>query len=93
MGEVDEFGDPGANRRGKWWGRGEGGVRVLVEVATAWAVVKALLPVRLAVCVAATPWCARVGVVPLVGWFGRVVLRRGRGRGRGKGEGGGDGVG
>lgn len=77
--EVDEYG--GAARRGKWWGRGEGGVRILVEVATAWAVTKALLPLRLAVSVWATPWFARVGVLPLIRWVGRVVLRRGRGKG------------
>ncbi|OQO14132.1 hypothetical protein B0A48_01008 [Cryoendolithus antarcticus] len=34
---------------GSWWGTGEGAVRVVVEIATAWAVVKLLLPVRLVV--------------------------------------------
>ena len=47
------------------WGKGEDGVRLLVEVATAWAVVKALIVPRLAVTVWATPWFARVAVEPI----------------------------
>lgn len=48
-----------------------GGVRVVVEAAVAWAVVKALLPVRIAVSVWATPWFARVAVLPVLRAFGR----------------------
>nr|OQO29609.1 hypothetical protein B0A51_01600 [Rachicladosporium sp. CCFEE 5018] len=64
---------------GSWWGTGEGAVRVVVEVATAWAVVKLLLPVRLLVSVWGTPWFARWTVVPVGAWVRRVV-----GRGKGK---------
>lgn len=45
--------------------RGEGGgqgVRILVEVATAYAVTKVLLPVRIILSVWATPWFARVAM-------------------------------
>ncbi|KAH7054261.1 hypothetical protein B0J12DRAFT_449023 [Macrophomina phaseolina] len=69
-------------KAGTAWGWGEGGVRVLVEVATAWAVVKALLPLRLAVSVWGTPWFARV----VMGGVGR-GLRRVFGGGKGKGTG------
>jgi Hypothetical protein FLILHELTA len=48
----------------KWWGRGETGTRLLVEVATAYAVVKVLLPLRLIVSVWGAPWFARWTVVP-----------------------------
>ncbi|KAK7716544.1 hypothetical protein SLS57_006572 [Botryosphaeria dothidea] len=59
--EVGEGGRRDKLRRkaGMAWGWGEGGVRILVEVATAWAVTKALLPLRLALSVWATPWFAR----------------------------------
>nr|OQO28710.1 hypothetical protein B0A51_02953 [Rachicladosporium sp. CCFEE 5018] len=60
---------------GSWWGTGEGAVRVVMEVATAWAVVKLLLPVRLVVSVWGTPWFARWSVVPVGAWLGRVVGR------------------
>ncbi|KAL1645725.1 hypothetical protein SLS58_003609 [Diplodia intermedia] len=64
-------------RAGTAWTWGEGGVRLLVEVATAWAVTKALLPLRLAVSLWATPWFARTALVPL----GRGVKRLfGRGK-------------
>jgi hypothetical protein len=39
----------------------------------AWAVVKMLLPVRLVVCVWATPWFARVVVLPVTRVMGRFV--------------------
>jgi len=60
-------------------GRGEdlhGGVRVVLELATAYAVTKALLPVRLVGSVWFTPWFARWTVVPLTS-----VMRRVTGRG------------
>lgn len=51
----------------KWWGRGEGGVRIVVELATAYAVTKLLLPVRLVFSVWATPAFARWTVLPVAG--------------------------
>ena len=64
----------GAMRVVRGEGDGEGvmggGVRVVVEAAVAWAVVKALLPVRIAVSVWATPWFARVAVRPVLRAFG-----------------------
>lgn len=54
------------------WNGGGTTAKVLIEVATAWAVMKALLPVRLAVCVWGTPWFARVAVLPVMGWFARI---------------------
>ena len=63
----------------KWWVRGEGGVRLAVEFATAYAVTKFLLPVRLVFSVWATPGFARWTVVPVVGWVGRLF---GNGGGR-----------
>ncbi|KAL6718033.1 hypothetical protein ACLMJK_004118 [Lecanora helva] len=64
-------------RRGKWWGRGEGGTRVVVEIATAYAITKALLPLRLIVSVWGTPWFARVAIVPSTNLFRRVFRRKG----------------
>lgn len=43
----------------------------LKRVATAWAVVKALLPLRIGLSLWATPWFARVAVVPVLGLFRR----------------------
>ncbi|RMY56876.1 hypothetical protein D0864_13587 [Hortaea werneckii] len=60
-----------SNMGGKWWGRGEGGVRLVVEVATAYAITKALLPLRLVVSVWATPWFARWSVLPVTRYFKR----------------------
>lgn len=42
------------------WHAGEKGSRILVEVATAYAITKVLLPVRIIFSVWATPWTARV---------------------------------
>jgi hypothetical protein len=61
-------------RAGKVWGKGESGVRLVVEVATAYAVTKLLLPVRLVFSVWATPGFARWTVVPVAGWVKRLVL-------------------
>lgn len=58
-----------------WWGNGEGAVRVVVEVATAYAVTKALLPVRLVLSVWATPAFARWSVLPVTRWMGRFFSR------------------
>jgi Hypothetical protein FLILHELTA len=49
----------------RWWGRGETGTRLVVEIATAYAVVKVLLPLRLVISVWGTPWFARWTVVPV----------------------------
>ena len=49
----------------RWWSRGETGTRLVVEVATAYAVVKLLLPLRLIISVWGTPWFARWTLVPV----------------------------
>ena len=64
------------NARAKWWGRGEGGIRLVTELATAYAITKAILPLRLAFSVYATPWFARSFVIPLLGTLKRVVRRK-----------------
>ena len=46
-------------------GGSEGGVRLVIEFATAYAITKALLPLRLIGSVWATPWFAMVVVVPI----------------------------
>ncbi|KAF4544127.1 Mitochondrial seryl-tRNA synthetase protein [Lasiodiplodia theobromae] len=87
--EVDyEEGHRARLRRqaGTAWTWGEGGVRLLVEVATAWAVTKALLPLRLGLSVWATPWFARVALQPVGRGFKRIF-----GGGGGKAPGGGAG--
>ena len=79
VGEDAKKGRFGKNA-GKWWGRGEGGVRIVVELATAYAVTKLLLPVRLVFSVWATPAFARWTVLPVVGFFkGSVMPRLGLG--------------
>lgn len=54
---------------------GEGTSRVLVEVGAAWAVTKALLPLRLVVSVWGTPWFARWVLLPVTGRIGRLFGR------------------
>lgn len=49
-------------KRGKAWNISETGTKIVVEVATAYAVTKALLPLRLILSVWATPWFARVAI-------------------------------
>lgn len=81
-GEVVVGEDAKRGSLGKWWGRGEGGVRIVVELATAYAVTKILLPVRLVFSVWATPAFARWTVLPVVGFFrGRVMPFLGLGGG------------
>ncbi|KAF3926710.1 hypothetical protein ABW21_db0204595 [Orbilia brochopaga] len=46
--------------------------RSLVEMATAYAVVKALMPLRIVVSLWGAPWFARLAVTPVVGLFGRL---------------------
>ena len=63
---------------GKWWDRGEGGTRLVIEFATAYAVVKALLPIRIVLSVWGAPWFARWSVIPLQNGFKRILGRRGQ---------------
>ncbi|KAI9722932.1 MAG: hypothetical protein M1812_001381 [Candelaria pacifica] len=81
------LGDEEKARRTRWWGKGEGGVRLVVELATAYAITKALLPLRLVFSVSATPWFARIAVVPLTSAMKRVFTRGGK-RGGSSGSGG-----
>lgn len=67
------------------WSVSEGGVRLVVEFATAYAIVKVLLVPRIVLSVWATPWFARWTVLP-------VLNRVKRGFGRGKATGGGGAV-
>ena len=60
----------------KWWNRGEGGVRWVVEFATAYAVVKALLPLRILLSVWGAPWFARWTVTPAANAFRKVFAKR-----------------
>jgi len=55
----------------KRWHVGEAGGRILVEVATAYAITKVLLPARILVSVWGTPWFARVVLGRVKGVFGR----------------------
>lgn len=70
------LGEEGKARRYKWWGRGEGGTRIVVEFATAYAITKALLPLRLILSVSVTPWFARVAIVPSTNLIRRIFTRR-----------------
>jgi Hypothetical protein FLILHELTA len=55
----------GKGRISRWWGRGETGTRLVVEFATAYAMVKVLLPLRLVISVWGAPWFARWTIMPL----------------------------
>jgi len=57
------------------WAVGDGG-RVVVEIAAAYAVVKALMPVRILVSLWATPWFARLFVIPIAKVFGKLRHRK-----------------
>jgi hypothetical protein len=46
--------------------------RILVEVATAYAITKVFLPARILLSVWATPWFARVAVVPFSNLFAKL---------------------
>lgn len=84
-GWIDDGATPGADAKegkiagrakgkgSKWFGRGENGVRIVVELATAYAVTKFLLPVRIIVSVWATPAFARWTVVPVVALAKRMM--------------------
>ncbi|KZF20316.1 hypothetical protein L228DRAFT_249983 [Xylona heveae TC161] len=72
-GWLGDVGDDGKRTfRDRWWGRGEGGVRIVVEVATAYAITKALLPIRLIISASATPWFARIAVLPITTRFSKI---------------------
>ena len=63
------------------WHVGEKGSRILIEVATAYAITKVLLPVRVIASVWATPWFARVvlrgGVGKVFGVSGKKITEKG----------------
>jgi Hypothetical protein FLILHELTA len=65
--------ETGKGRVSKWWGRGESGTRLVVEFATAYAVVKLLLPLRLVLSAWGAASFARWTVIPfnnmIQGWF------------------------
>ncbi|EGP85310.1 uncharacterized protein MYCGRDRAFT_105511 [Zymoseptoria tritici IPO323] len=61
----------------RWYGKGEQVTRLAVELATAYAITKALLPLRLMLSVWATPWFARWTVLPVTNWLSRIVKRKG----------------
>jgi len=65
-----EEGIEGGSGSRKWYA-GENGKRILMEVATAYAVTKVLLPVRVVVSVWGTPWFARNIMGRLSGMFKR----------------------
>lgn len=60
---------------GKWWDRGEGGVRIVVEFATAYAIVKALLVPRLIISAWGAPWFAKWTVLPVMNGLKRITRR------------------
>ncbi|KAL9063406.1 MAG: hypothetical protein Q9161_009476 [Pseudevernia consocians] len=70
------LGEEGTARRYRWWGRGEGGTRIVVELATAYAITKALMPIRVILSVSATPWFARVAIVPSTNLIRRMFTKR-----------------
>ncbi|CAG8807338.1 17578_t:CDS:2, partial [Gigaspora rosea] len=54
----------------------ENGSRKLLNLATSYAIVKALMPVRIAACVMMTPWTAEKVVGPVTSVFKRIVGRK-----------------
>jgi hypothetical protein len=61
----------------KKWHVGEKGSRILIEVATAYAITKVFLPARILLSVWATPWFARVVIGRVGGVFGRKTVGKG----------------
>jgi hypothetical protein len=55
---------------------GESATRWVVELATAYAIVKLLLPARIFISVWGAPWFARITVIPIRTVMGRLVKRR-----------------
>lgn len=64
------------DRAGKWFGRSENASRIVVEIATAYALTKALLPFRLILSVWGTPWFARWTVLPIARRLGKIFARK-----------------
>ena len=62
----------------KWFNRGENTTRWVVELATAYAIVKVLLPARIFVSVWGSPWFARVAIIP-IGNVTKALFSRSRG--------------
>lgn len=62
--DVEKAQKKGLLNVGKWWSRGEGGTRVVIEFATAYAIVKALMPIRIVISIWGAPWFARWTVIP-----------------------------
>jgi hypothetical protein len=84
LGEVAHTADTGEGRTAgemgqveKRWHVGEKGSRILVEVATAYAITKILLPLRIIISVWATPWFARVFVGRVLGSGKSAATREG----------------
>jgi hypothetical protein len=71
--EIQVKGEDAVVKAEERWGVGENGGKILVEVATAYALTKVFLPARILVSVWGTPWFARV----FVGRF-RGLFRRGK---------------
>ncbi len=71
-GKAQKFENKNVSR---WFDRGESATRWVVEFATAYAVVKALLPARILVSVWGSPWFARFAVIP-IGNATRSLFRR-----------------
>ncbi|KIX08987.1 uncharacterized protein Z518_00065 [Rhinocladiella mackenziei CBS 650.93] len=76
--EVESMEEPRTSQlkqgMSKWFNRGEDATRWVVEFATAYAMVKVLLPVRIVASVWGSPWCARFAVIP-VGNATKAVFR------------------
>ncbi|CBY00168.1 hypothetical protein IAQ61_011110 [Plenodomus lingam] len=90
--EVEKHNEavPGENEgKGGWrrvdraWNMGEGGVRLVVEFATAYAITKMFLVPRIMFSVWATPWFARWTVVPVFGRLRGLFRRKGKASGSG----------
>ncbi|KIW29069.1 uncharacterized protein PV07_04912 [Cladophialophora immunda] len=59
----------------RWFNRGESATRWVIEFATAYTLVKALLPLRLLVSVWGSPWFARIAIIP-IGNATKALFRR-----------------
>jgi len=77
-GKTEEVEKRGTNKDavGRRWDRGEGGTRVVIEFATAYAIVKALLPLRIVISVWGAPWFARYSVIPMQNLFKRMFRNK-----------------